>query len=447
MTKSIHILGGEAQLFKRDGSDNWYVSFSVPGQGQIKRSLKTTNLEKAKVIAKNKYVDALGRNKRGLSADGFFFEAVSDQFLQNFERKVSRGEKKTKDLKDLTGVVTRYFNPYFEGRLIDEIDTTDIEEYREWRKDYWLTGPGKEIKYIYYKRNGKELRRRPKGEVPSASRQHSELSMLRQLFKFAARKRFIDRRNMPEITSEPVKQAVGPGLTPEELEKILSLAYKRQRESQKHKSTWFSRMMLCQFVRIAAYTGLRPTELLSLRWRDLEPWNIGEEIQWFVKGPDGDRRLHSIGPDVIVDDLPELGELELAGDLKIHVRGKGKFGPAIAPPEAFTCFEILHNQWHNRFGELPEEHDPIFFNYAGEPIKSFKGGLAQLLNAAGLLYDREGRRRDAKTFRHYYITQKLVEGVPPYVVAINTRTSVKMIENTYSKAMPDMFADELRGKG
>lgn len=447
MTKSIHILGGEVQLFKRHGSDNWYASFSVPGDGQVKRSLRTTDLDNAKLEAKNKYVEALGRNKRGLSVDGFLFEVVADQFLQNYERKVSRGEKKIVDLKNVSGVVTRYFIPYFEGRLIDEIDTTDIDDYREWRKDYWLSGPGKEIKYIHYKRNGIELKRKAKAGVPSASRQHQELSMLRQLFKFAARKRYIDHRSAPDITGDPVKQEGGPGLSKEEFKKISSLAFKRQREAKKHKSVWFSRLVLCQFVHIAAFTGLRPTEMLSLKWGDLEPWDLSEETQGLVTGFDGDRRLHHIGSDRPVKDFPVVADVALAGDLKIHVRGKGKFGPAIAPPEALVHFEVLYNQWLNRFGELPEAHDPIFFNYAGEPIRSFKSGLAQLLDAAGLLFDRQKRRRNAYTFRHFYITQKLVDGVPPYVVALNTRTSVKMIEGTYSKALPDMFADELRGKG
>ncbi len=60
---------------------------------------------------------------------------------------------------------------------------------------------------------------------------------------------------------------------------------------------------------------------------------------------------------------------------------------------------------------MPKDDDPVFFNYKGERIRSFKKGLAELLIAADLRVGRNGKLRDSFSFRHFYITQQIREGV------------------------------------
>ena len=254
MTDVVRILDGNVQLFKRAGTSNWNMRFSLPGKGQVKRTLGTSDLKEAKRLAKARYFEAQGRDRMGLSHRGFMFEKVADQFLQNYERKVTRGEKKPVDLRNVTGVVRRYFKPYFEGRTIDEIFDSDIEEYKEWRKDYWLSGPGKDIKFIYYERAGRHLKRPVKGEVPSRSRQRQELSFLRQIFQYAASKKYIQQRDVPEIENVPLKDNSGAGLDDEEFKRLREVCFDRWSEVRTHPHVAHSRRLLVAYINIAAKT-------------------------------------------------------------------------------------------------------------------------------------------------------------------------------------------------
>lgn len=434
MPEIIRILDGEAQLYKRLGSDKWYVRFSVTGQGQIRRALKTTDQRKATTLAKRLYYDAMGRAQRGLAVDGYMFEKVANEFLQNFQRRVERGEKKAKDLQNLTGVVTRYFIPYFKSQTIDEIDEADIDDYREWRKDYWLIGPGKDVEKISYKRGGHTLFRPVKKSVPSLSRQHQELSMLRQLFKFAARKRYVDKRDVPEITSEPVKNNEGAGLTDHEFQRLLNVSYERITENKINPKTFRDRTMLDAFIRIAANTGMRPTELYGMKWGDLDGINY-DAIDAVSIFQNADRKETN---------ARSRNASERETPFTIWARGKGKHKHLVPGDRAARWIYALLEQWHSEFETVPDGDDPVFFNKDGKPIKSFKIGLASLLMAADLLYDKQNRRRTAYCFRHYYITQKILAGIDLFTIAINVGTSVKLIESTYSHITPLMYEKQLR---
>ncbi len=72
--------------------------------------------------------------------------------------------------------IRRYLIAFFGEKDIDAISGRDIEAYLEWRKAYWLTGPGKDITEIRYERNGRSIRQ-PLAEkrMPTVSRQRGEL--------------------------------------------------------------------------------------------------------------------------------------------------------------------------------------------------------------------------------------------------------------------------------
>lgn len=46
-------------------------------------------------------------------------------------------------------------------KVSQTIKESDVTRYLEWRKSYWITGPGKDISHISYMRNGRQIRRRP----------------------------------------------------------------------------------------------------------------------------------------------------------------------------------------------------------------------------------------------------------------------------------------------
>ena len=71
--------------------------------------------------------------------------------------------------------------------------------------------------------------------------------------------------------------------------------------------------------------------------------------------------------------------------------------------------------------------------------------LDALLSAAGLKEDAFGRKRTAYSFRHTYASNQIRKGTDIYTLAINMRTSVRMIEMYYSDVVPDEMAKQLEG--
>ena len=71
--------------------------------------------------------------------------------------------------------------------------------------------------------------------------------------------------------------------------------------------------------------------------------------------------------------------------------------------------------------------------------------LNALLDAAKLKTDAFDRARSAYSFRHTYATRQLRKGTDVYTLAINMRTSVKMIEMYYSDVVPDDVAKQRHG--
>ena len=88
----------------------------------------------------------------------------------------------------------------------------------------------------------------------------------------------------------------------------------------------------------------------------------------------------------------------------------------------------------------------------GEPstqIKSFKSGFERFLkrhtNEDFLLWkEEESPHRTLYSLRHTYATQRLINGdIGVYELARNMGTSIRELERTYSKALPQAFAKQL----
>jgi hypothetical protein len=65
------------------------------------------------------------------------------------------------------------------------------------------------------------------------------------------------------------------------------------------------------------------------------------------------------------------------------------------------------------------------------------------LKLANAELDTEKKKHTIYCLRHFYITERLREGIPIYEIASNCSTSVSMIEKYYSDARPVDFVDRL----
>ena len=374
----------------------WQCRIAFPGQPYIRQSLKTRNESEAVKLATKLYEDLRYRHESGLPIRRKRFEEVLDLYLGNLAQEVEFGTQKAKKLDDQRKM-SRYCREYFEGRLIDTIKTSDVGKFQDWRRKYWVSGPGSKITEYEYQREGKTVRsKRVQAVIPAASTLNSEAVLLRSIFAYAVKHDWIADSQVPDI-GEKIPSAKRsrdskrrPGLDPDQVKHLMAVAYRRMYEEKDNPRLWHQRLMLWAFVGFLANTGMRPFEAILVRWKDISLTTIhGDEPCWRIRsdGKGGDRERFLIPLDGVGEYINELIEYQLARKNKD------------LPPE-----QRLENiDW--------DDPTPIFYEYRGKEIDSFSRGFANLMKEAELYIDDKGKKRDSYCLRHYYATERLLSGV------------------------------------
>lgn len=148
-----------------------------------------------------------------------------------------------------------------------------------------------------------------------------------------------------------------------EWEHLLKVSTDRIKSARGKRVKW-EREQLHDFIIFAVHSGLRHGEMMNIKKRDVE----------------------------IIRDNKNRGN----DHLKIAVKGKtGERPGVIAMMGAVRAFERLckRNDFKDADQIFPENH---------------RDGLNELLNAAGLKFDRYGRVRNSKSLRHTYIMTRLL---------------------------------------
>lgn len=403
------------QLFQRTGGGKWWVRFSIKGEGQLRKSLNTTNRDEAAELGRKAYYEAVYRTENGLRASKRTFASVAEEFIEKILREVERGERKKEQGEKFPGVIRRYFIGYFGDKPIDAITDRDVDAYGEWRKDYWTKGPGKDIDFITYERAGRRIRRPiTKRTPPTLSRQRNESVLLRMLLRYAARQGYIRQAAIPDVEIVKKPDVPRPSFTADEFGKLCAVSSLRMKDSKLNEHVRRDRMILHAYMMIAAYTGCRPTELKNLNWGDVLGYREG-------RSKPAEQR-----------------------DFRLQVRGKGKARTLVPLKPALPSFDVLWAAWVRAMEREPMEGDPVFATTQGARMQSVKKSLSELLNACGLLTDHRGVRRTSYSFRHFYISQQLMAGVDVFILAKNTGTSSDMIHRFYADVKLELMQDHLR---
>lgn len=105
--------------------------------------------------------------------------------------------------------------------------------------------------------------------------------------------------------------------------------------------------------------------------------------------------------------------------------------------------EVIRELLVNRksANDFCQPNDFVWCDDKGQVIGDFREGFNNLLKAANAELDSDRKKHTVYCLRHFYITEKLRDGIPIYEIASNTGTSVSMIEKYYSDARPSDFMD------
>jgi integrase len=89
----------------------------------------------------------------------------------------------------------------------------------------------------------------------------------------------------------------------------------------------------------------------------------------------------------------------------------------------------------------------MFCTERGKRVHDLDKLFAQFLSDIGLQENELEQKRTLYSLRHTYCTRKLIQGVPPHILAKQTGHSVNILLHWYSKAAPVDWADILTSCG
>lgn len=421
------ILDGQVQIFRRANSNNWHASFSVDGK-QIRKSLGTDDLKKAKSKAQDLFIDANARTQAGLSLEKRTFRYVTEKYEARAKQEVEAGRRSKADFENwVSGSIRRYFDPYFGERQVDEISDADIDAYNSWRLAYWTEGPGKDIEFREYKRNGRIVRQKVSGNVPAKDTLEREQSVLIQIFKHAIRLGLLPKERMPEFPKLKGRSRQRPAFEEEEVQKILDELGKPAQEPGfwEDKRKAHRHVILFAFVLVAKSTGARPDEIMQLKWKNFWGVECGQGI------------YESLGPTI-------------SEEIKIMMpAGKTGERPVAPDHDIAAGLSLLWTRWSQVAGKPPGKDDPLFFDESGKQmdVRAMRNRLKRFLKKIDLLEDAYGVERTPYSFRHYYATLQLLKpNANISLIAKNMGTSEKMLEQSYSKLDVFKHGSGLRGR-
>ena len=174
-------------VLSRVDSPSLWVRFSIPGQGQKRICLKTSDEEEAKRNAEYEYRRALWSAEQGTLPGRTSFDKLARQYLESAEMEAAGNPSKCSKVTADRGVLDRYMVPFFGRSPITAIGVPKLHSYMEWRRSYWTSGPGAKETHIAYERKGRRVIRPAQHIEATLSTLRREDVTMRSVFKHAVR--------------------------------------------------------------------------------------------------------------------------------------------------------------------------------------------------------------------------------------------------------------------
>lgn len=383
----------ELNLVRRAETKNWQIHYKI-GASKIwhRKSAGTDDLDEATRIAEDTFHEARVLDKRGLAVVSKKFKSVAEVVSRRFKDEVRAGAGK-KIYADYFRAIDSYLIPFFSNYNIDRITPAVISEFHRWRKE----------------KVGYELK---------ASTQNSHNSAMNAVFDYAVEKGYMTEGQRPSLKNTGDATAPRGAFTTEELLELQAFIQMWGASARTERSRWL-RELLGLYVTFVACTGVRPgTETEALCWKHIE----------FVQKPNM-RVIHISIP-------------------------KGKRGPRtlVARNELWPLLDKLRELDPELAAMSLEEVvqaklDKLLFRMRdGTQPYNLVNAFADCLEKSGMSKgDTDGKDRSLYSLRHYYATQRILEGVSFGQLANQMGTSVLMIERHYSHLKPLMIAEQLAG--
>ena len=381
------------RLVRRDDSKKWQVHYKIDGiKTWFRRSVSTTDLDTAIKLAERMWMKATFDHEEGRPIISKKFKPAAEIVLHRMEAEVKAQTAKP-STRDYISAIKLYLVPFYGNYNIDGIKPAVISEFHTWRRE----------------KVGREL---------SGSAQNNHNAAFNLIMDEAIERGYMTEYQRPTTKNTGADSDRRAEFSHEELEALMTYAPVFI-DNGRTARTKMIRELLAIYVPFMAATGMRAgTEAEYLEWRHIDvEVRDGQPILHFrlQRGKRGARNFVAHNSCWLL--LERLRQL--SPDLR-----------------SMTLEEVLKKRVAKRLFRLSDGSVPDNWN------KPFRQWLedSQLLNCPVT-----SKERSLYSLRHYYATQRLLEGIPIHDLAEQMGTSVLMITKHYSHLTPLMKAKQFAG--
>jgi integrase len=410
-------------VFRR--ATTFYARFRIQnktvsgGRLYVTESLKTADEQEANQKAYERLLEIRLSEKNGSSLNKDTVSETIDAFIAEYEDKLAKGlTGHTKHmLRQYKKTICRYWKDYIGKKPLAQVFLTDMEAYEQWRSGYWQH-------WKEQQKGKKSIPLSPDGSPKLSSNARIQASTKTLVWEINSFKSFLvwaKRKGLYNGDADLFVFKHGSfarrsAFTPQEYNRITSVMRRKSwLEVGKHGNDPLlarHRKMRRAYVLFMANTGLRVGEARNLRWQDVT----------FIKNKNGE-------------------EICKVWVTQSHSKVKKRREVSGMAKAAEVIRELAVDRRSRK--DFCEPHDFIWCDETGRVIGDFREGFNSLLKAANAELDSDKKKHSIYCLRHFYITEKLRDGIPIYEIASNCGTSVSMIEKYYSDARSLDFVDRL----
>lgn len=404
----IKIADGRITLYKRDDvKDNiWHIRIKMPSKKTyVRRTTGETDFEKATQKAFEILGELNEREKNNLPLSKRTFNDICSSYLRGIENDLKNNRILQSRYRFITGTIRLYFNPYFGSKDIGNIRKIDIINYRRWRMNYWIDGPGAKDKIsiseppsnmFFDTRPNQDLKFTSKKKpgspkIPASGTMALEWTIFRAIMIHGVEHGTVNPNNIAMLTHDKVITNKRPIFTNLDYRTLYLFMRKWIKEDVSPRQKEI-RSLLRDYILIMANSGLRNGEARYLRWADVSVFKK-DGFEWVT----------------------------------LNVRGKTGQRIVVCQPNTMRYFNRIKKRKINT-----EDNDYVFCYSDGKPIDKLIG-YELLLKNAGVLYDAFGQKRTIYSLRHSYATFRIQNGTNIYWLKKNMGTSIEMIEKHYGQ--------------
>jgi integrase len=393
-SQTIVVRPEQIRLTRRENSNKWQVHYKIDGiKTWFRKSVQTTDVDKAVQLAERLWMKATFEHEEGRPVISKKFKPVAEVVLRRLEEEIKAGTAKP-IAKDYVSAINLYLIPYYGNFNVDNIKPATVSQFHVWRKE----------------KVGREL---------SGSAQNNHNAAFNLVMDEAIQRGYLSDYHRPSTKNTGAESDRRAEFSHEELEALIKYSPKFIADGRTDRTKMIRQVLAQAYVPFLAATGIRAgTESENLEWRHIDV--------------------------EVVNGQPVL-----------HIRlQQGKLGPRnfVAHNSCWRILEVMR-QISPDLKDTPLEEvlkqrvaQKVFRLSDGSVPDNWNKPFRQMLEDSNLLKSPvTDKERSLYSLRHYYATQRLLEGIPIHDLAQQMGTSVLMIQKHYSHLTPLMKATQFAG--